>query len=470
VATKKIGRNEACMCGSGRKYKQCCLNKENGRLLDFSWRQLRQTEGEVFDEHLVPYLFKEIDKDVVNEALLDALDGEKLPEEMDFGDFFNLFFIPWILFNWPGEGQTLAERYQKRYEARLSPLQKRFIQEMLTTYYSFYVITAVSSGESLTVKDVLLETEHIVKERQGSQTMQPGDLVYSRILTLNEQSIFVGMMPWKIPARTIFALNDFRRWVVENFGEPTPTLLREELCRDTIDCFVELMAESFNPSFPQLSNTDGDPFVPNKLYYTTDLDIERLLEKLLPLTEGVETKESLLAEAKYNKQKAITAIQMPWLKKMPRKKEMVLLGEICLKPGTLTIETNSIQRSHRIQKLLKKLLGEEITFTRQVIQNIKKALSKKAISSSKGSSLPPEEIPEEVQQKIIKAHWDKWFKTKIPALDNQTPVAASKSASGRKLLETLLLFYENSSAQHPENIMNADISFLREKLKLNMPL
>ena len=25
----KVGRNEPCPCGSGRKYKRCCLNKES---------------------------------------------------------------------------------------------------------------------------------------------------------------------------------------------------------------------------------------------------------------------------------------------------------------------------------------------------------------------------------------------------------------------------------------------------------
>lgn len=27
VKSKKVGRNDACPCGSGKKYKQCCLNK-----------------------------------------------------------------------------------------------------------------------------------------------------------------------------------------------------------------------------------------------------------------------------------------------------------------------------------------------------------------------------------------------------------------------------------------------------------
>ena len=30
-ATPIVGRNEPCPCGSGRKYKQCCLNKDETR-------------------------------------------------------------------------------------------------------------------------------------------------------------------------------------------------------------------------------------------------------------------------------------------------------------------------------------------------------------------------------------------------------------------------------------------------------
>ena len=27
ISTLKIGRNETCPCGSGKKYKKCCINK-----------------------------------------------------------------------------------------------------------------------------------------------------------------------------------------------------------------------------------------------------------------------------------------------------------------------------------------------------------------------------------------------------------------------------------------------------------
>lgn len=35
---EKIGRNELCPCGSGKKYKQCCLKKSTGkRKLTAKW-------------------------------------------------------------------------------------------------------------------------------------------------------------------------------------------------------------------------------------------------------------------------------------------------------------------------------------------------------------------------------------------------------------------------------------------------
>ena len=31
VERKSVGRNDQCPCGSGKKYKKCCLNEETGR-------------------------------------------------------------------------------------------------------------------------------------------------------------------------------------------------------------------------------------------------------------------------------------------------------------------------------------------------------------------------------------------------------------------------------------------------------
>jgi hypothetical protein len=52
-ATRHLGRNDPCHCGSGRKYKQCCLAKDEAdaraaraKALDEAPAPAAQTEGE----------------------------------------------------------------------------------------------------------------------------------------------------------------------------------------------------------------------------------------------------------------------------------------------------------------------------------------------------------------------------------------------------------------------------------------
>src|SRR5258708_4831673 len=41
----KTGRNEPCPCGSGRKYKHCCLAQvQTDGIMGSEWRELRRTE------------------------------------------------------------------------------------------------------------------------------------------------------------------------------------------------------------------------------------------------------------------------------------------------------------------------------------------------------------------------------------------------------------------------------------------
>ena len=52
MKTKGSSRNMPCPCGSGKKYKNCCLEKDQQKQAEPLWRRLRQT-----DEQLVSKLF-----------------------------------------------------------------------------------------------------------------------------------------------------------------------------------------------------------------------------------------------------------------------------------------------------------------------------------------------------------------------------------------------------------------------------
>lgn len=60
----KIGRNDPCPCGSGKKFKQCCISKKGGsgvkRKITAKWLNAKQqpkTEGEQEEVNLMERTF-----------------------------------------------------------------------------------------------------------------------------------------------------------------------------------------------------------------------------------------------------------------------------------------------------------------------------------------------------------------------------------------------------------------------------
>jgi Predicted metal-binding protein related to the C-terminal domain of SecA len=75
----KLGRNDPCSCGSGKKYKHCCLGNESVSVVDLADRIWRQTR-EAIDGYAVAMLrFIEVSygNDAVQGILSPAVSGEE---------------------------------------------------------------------------------------------------------------------------------------------------------------------------------------------------------------------------------------------------------------------------------------------------------------------------------------------------------------------------------------------------------
>lgn len=70
---------------------------------------------------------------------------------------------------------------------------------------------------------------------------------------------------------------------------------------------------------------------------------------------------------------------------------------------------------------------------------------------------------------IARQHWAAWFDLPVPALNDATPRQAAKTEEGRELLESLLLLYEGYQSRDSDNLMAADISYLRRELGMDKP-
>ena len=483
-----IGRNDPCSCGSGKKYKKCCLgNSDQSELItivDFEWRKLRKLEGTVVDKHLTPYIMDELPSEIIQQAMVDiAL--EDLPEEVDKKLFFNTFFLQWFFFNWIPEDDfgvngfvpedTVSKNYLLANNNRLTTKENNFIEKMQHTYYSFYVVQEVVKSKSIQVKDILLGTTHQVKENSGTEYLKRGNIIFSRILTMDNQSIFIGMAPVTIPNLYHNDIIDYRDTIIiENNNQPlTGGYLREFYDEILVDYFFSILKSAYDRKPPTLTNTDGDYLQPSKSYFQLNcLPINAFtLLRQITMQDNI---EGFLSDAKRDKKGEVTSIEFPWVKKgnnLNKSWDNTILGHITIIPGKLVLETNSENRTKKGKLLLQDYLGDEIKFQSTVIESIHRAMNKLSKQGDshgfKQQELMNSPEAQEHLKELAKKHWDSWFETPIPNLGNKTPREAATTPKGQERLNALLLDYESRDNQMGKHALTADIKYLRAELKLS---
>lgn len=216
-----IGRNDICPCGSGKKYKKCCQEKISHAMtipVNPDWLKLSNLKASVMDNHLVPYIMKilgeKLEKEEIPEDNLeDSVTLEDIPEGLDQEAYFENFLIPALLFNRLPEGASnnnneseqlpLAEpfalQYVKQHGNQLTSQEKEFIEVACETHYSFYTVLKVIPGQAILFKDIFLDKECYVLEREGTKNTESGDIIFGRVLTFDEHSILIGWGPDRIP-------------------------------------------------------------------------------------------------------------------------------------------------------------------------------------------------------------------------------------------------------------------------------
>ena len=198
----KPGRNDPCPCGSGKKYKKCCLAKTTATLSSFTWQKMRRTEGELVDI-LITHAQKYYGLDALPDAWGEFMSWKDIDVPEDPEPDFETIFLPWFLYNWiPDNAEITADlhlpempiatHYLKKMEARIDSFVRRFIEETCSQPFSFFLITDIDPGKKLFLKDLLLQQEITALERTASITELKGCILFGRIITLDGNSIMLG--------------------------------------------------------------------------------------------------------------------------------------------------------------------------------------------------------------------------------------------------------------------------------------
>jgi hypothetical protein len=487
----KIGRNDPCVCGSGKKYKNCCINKTFAQsefaepyAKDPEWLKIRGTEAEMVAK-ILEFALSNYGGDVFE----DALEEFGLWGDFEVDDIHRqTIFLPWMAFNWIPDDESvdsaepeppvLGLQYLLENAVTLDPYQRAFIQEACAQPYSFFVITDVTVGETLGIRDIFLDRAFTVKESAASKMVKRGDILFARIVELEGQAIMLGMAPTLLPPpchRDILdARDDFKEKLrTKGLKLDQPCLL--EYDAEMRNLYFDLLDVLSNPPIPQLQNTDGDPLAFVKLYYKLSSTPQEAVDALKSLSLP-EFQDHMLDNAIFDADGNLTEVSFGWHKSGNKKHKSwdnTVLGNLTIKGDMLTAEVDSEKRAEKIESEIEKRLKKRATLQRVELEDVEGKLEE--MKSQGGSPESEEERREqeefqslpEIQalvRKQMEAHWEAWYTQKVPALNNKTPLQAARTKSGRERLEALLLEFERRSEGQPDPNLRVDVAAIRKKL------
>jgi hypothetical protein len=473
------GRNDPCPCGSGRKFKHCCLSTLDAE--NAARMRLRTAEG-VLVPALFAYAADEFGDEFLDEAWEEFFLWDAVPDDIDGSREFGTTFDPFFAFSfvpdavesdlppeWPTEPVALHFLHQQ--VESCPDFHREFIEQACRSHSSFFVIEATDPGRAIDLKDILTGKHFHVLEQSASRMLRVGDLTFTRVVTAGGASIMIGASPWVIPPSWHLTIIELRDQL-----SPRRLMTLADLSKREIELrhlYHQIVDAIVNPRLPTLLNTDGDPIEMTTMTYVLGVSASEAFDRLRPL--ATLRGEVHVDDERLDAAGRIEAAVLTWLKAGNRKHkdwDNTTLGTLHLDGSRLVIEVNSARRRERITKEISKRLGSTATLVETTTTDIVKELQDRRARAGETAepmlfSSEPERTPEiqALEAELMQRHWDAWIDTKVPALGNRTPRQAAKTEKGRERLEALLSDFTRA-AERTSSTFQPDLADLRRRLGL----
>ena len=481
----KPGRNDPCPCGSGKKYKHCCLvaaNISESAPADLVWRRLRALLPD-FGLSMFNFVTKVYGRHVLGDAWRD-FSGEEVAE-FDPDPVRMQLFMPWFYYFWMPDTsgtkvadnslseQTPAEVYLEAHGRRLDPLLRRYVESLRAAPMTFFEVLAAQPGQGMRLRDILTREEYSVSERSASKVVEPGDILFGMLATLDQLNMLEASGGLVISPMEKARIVELRARIAAECTHITREVLREHDL-DLIDLFHEIEERMRNPKMPELQNTDGEPLAPHKVMFDLMVTPQAAFDALKHLTFD-ESRDELLSDAVYDSAGKLSQVCIVWRKagnKMHADWDNTVLGRLFINGARLYAEVNSKERAVAARELIEKHLGGGVRYRVTEIQSMEKMLAEARESGGKPASADAQESARlaerpEVREKIkemMAAHWERWVDQPIPMLGDRTPMDAVKDADGREIVESILIQAERQGQIMKPATDAAVFRRLRERL------
>lgn len=451
-----VGRNAPCPCGSGRKYKRCCLPQDEAaeRALRESAQRLEQFEPDV---RLVLEII----------ALADAsMPGwrTELPptwQALQAVPTSDQLLMPLLAYQGPTPvGATPALLWARERAASLAPELAEIFAAEQRACLSIWEVLEVRPEIGLELVDLLTGERRFVHEVAGTRGATVRMALLARVTTVGGRSVLSGLHPWPLPPAAAHAVvTAIRRRLRTKTAAIPPARL------GTLGT-VEALLEEWHASHarldaPQrarpLQNTDGEPFEPHEDGFALVRGTKRKdVAAVLLALPGTKLDEE-------ERRQTIIALTKPG-NSVHRYWSHTLIGTATVGDRELVVEANSLPRIDALRARIEAALGSRIAHRerkRMPLGDVPVGVGEGPLQLDAMASLGLWHKPPEL---FVREHARCLLDEPNDALGGLTPRAAVAKASSRRALHQWLKELEHAEARG--NLPGASI-YVRESLDLS---
>ncbi|MGL5312979.1 MAG: SEC-C metal-binding domain-containing protein [Peptostreptococcaceae bacterium] len=184
-----LGRNELCPCGSGKKYKKCCLNKDvvlerAERKVGFSQKQYSELYTKLYEYSREDKFSEELEK---AKEMFYIVEDESVNAK--FERFFNTYFIQDHIMD---SKRVMTVEFFEDNKQNLNNNEIEILRSLFESYVSIYEVKEVLEGKIL-LKDCLTDTEVYTEDVNLLSDFEVGSHMIARIVTIEDTSILIDI-------------------------------------------------------------------------------------------------------------------------------------------------------------------------------------------------------------------------------------------------------------------------------------
>lgn len=180
-----IGRNNLCPCGSGKKYKKCCLQKN--QLIEFTKNKAIYAKG----------LYRNIENKVIAYSNQSCFDKERETCKNNFyiSDISNnkidKLFKTYFVYDYITEDKkVIATKYVEENQMKLNKTDSNILIGMLNSYISLYKVE-LKNPTNIVIKDCFTDESFSIEDIEAFKSINVGDSIIARFINIQGMNIFV---------------------------------------------------------------------------------------------------------------------------------------------------------------------------------------------------------------------------------------------------------------------------------------